>query len=724
MSNTHTAQQSALREGYLLYNPRSGSPRLSELLRHAFIVELANLGFIITNPDDLKNVSQNYAKNVLSAARRIVGSDRDTTPIYPGFPKQVEELSTTTLLVEQILHYLSGGTLLPDYPDVIRPGLPIADAVNSAKKITVTDESVYAFDTLRELSRVTNAFSDQDRERLSQAMMLASHTIDIDAVKDYYMKTKNHENAQAFVIAAIEQTKINHDDLFVVLARNTFNISRLLRLYLAVYTSPLDDDTSKIISSRSRVLLHDSLVMKYNDATRNLVRDNIFAIHNNPVPRSSRRALVNRIGDTTQGYKVDEMLKYKSLWQRIIKHVHGFDYQKNDDALRAMNIVCDNIEYSTLNSDVEYALERGDIKYATDLLMENRRGDFLRRIVTLLRGVKDSSTAQHVSDNVYKAAMDAPVTTVISAYNGILNANSDAARLIRVAGRNNTLVSKERDKVDQEYIDTVLDGFNKSLRDRLKSVPAPSVVGVNSKLPIPLVNRDASTTDSVIDRGSVIDIEGKGDTLRIFSHWTANERQSGYVDLGVVFLGKDFSHQGALTWNTWNRHREVGTYSGDKHVHSGDSAAEYYDVKLAKIRELYPDTRYLAVTLQSWSGYPLNEVDMIAGAMFRSEPDSGEVFDPRSIVSAFSPTTTAMQSIPYVYDLEKNEFIWIDSSSGSTRHGVSAENDHEVGPVVAFELSNKMTFGDLAQLWAQAHDADVSENDDVDIDTLKEFVGI
>jgi hypothetical protein len=106
----------------------------------------------------------------------------------------------------------------------------------------------------------------------------------------------------------------------------------------------------------------------------------------------------------------------------------------------------------------------------------------------------------------------------------------------------------------------------------------------------------------------------------------------------------------------------------------------------------------------------LNEVDMVAGTMRRSAPNKGDSFDARTITSAFSPTTEAFQALPLAYDLDTDEMVWLDTSSGSTATGVSAADDGAVGAVVRDELARpRLSMGELAMLWAEAHGVAVND---------------
>ena len=55
---------------------------------------------------------------------------------------------------------------------------------------------------------------------------------------------------------------------------------------------------------------------------------------------------------------------------------------------------------------------------------------------------------------------------------------------------------------------------------------------------------------------------------------------------------------------------------------------------------------------------------------------------------------------------------------------VSADNDGQVGDVVRSELGDRLTFGDLAQLWAGAHGAAVNSEVEADVNALRGFLGV
>ena len=701
--------EAGLRTGYVLH-AESDADRsaLSENIQRAFILEMANYGFTVSNPERAAILTESEAQDILHAARHITGADRDLTPIYPGFPKQVKELPTATLLIEQILHYLSFGTLLPDYEDLeFRPGLPLIDMVRSNKTVTIAnlDEGNFLSDLV---SRPTG-LSTTEVKLLNE--VVAHSTFPLEELESAYLAAKSHENTQHLVEAASKIYPAK--ELFSALAPITNNSDRLLRLFLSLYTS-----------QNTHLVYEDPEL--YSTAIHTLRDDLRSTIVFDAVPRRVRALLVRRLGEISEGYKADYLVKHKTLWRAVIRTVHGFEHATTPEAKRALDIIHDNIEYTTFASTIEVALDEGRIVDAVTLMTDERPGELIRRAVSVLRKASSHKDVKALQTGIKESLKGTTLTTIISAYNGILSANSETPRLVKVAGRNNALVSREIVKIPQEYIDEILETIREEITHRLKDLPFNAdTVGVDSQIPVPLVARDTSESDQVIDRGTRFKVEGSGNTLRLYCYWkNTSACASGYIDLGVSFVTDSFKHLGALTWNTWDRYREVGTYSGDKCVRKGDSAVEYYDVDLDKVKIFLPrGTRYLAVSLQSWSGIPYKDVDIVAGAMFRSEPDSGEPFDPRTVVTAFTPTTDSLMALSYVFDLENNELIWVDSSTGSQARGVSADSDHSIGGLVRSELSERLTFGDLAVLWAKAHGA-ATEDTSVDMKTLRTFVGV
>lgn len=697
---TDQFRESALRQGVIIRTQRN--TEVPENILLAAVVEMANYGFIVS-VDALRGMSQKGLTDMLNTTRRVVGADRDMTPIYPGFPKQVEELGTLTLLVEQIMHYWSGGALLPNYPDVAREGLPLEDMVRKARKAEVFTAAEAAEYFLRTLTTRGVALSEDERALLDGSVALWHP--DMEFITTTMNDARNGENKQALFLALIREGVLDADTAITAGVPTAYNADQILRLVLAAVATPVVEERTE----------------DFERAVNNLRDADATALRMNTIKRPARRALVTRLGQVTKGFGADALVARKTIWRRVMRMVHPYSVVGNDsDARRALDIIHGNVEYRTLNSLVEEAMAKGNIEKTIVLLAENSPGNLLRRLVALLRLVKTRKQADLLADSLTDPASRASITTLVSAYNGVIAANDTHARVTRVAGMNNAMVTRAVAKVDPRYVSIVSGAILDALRIALSKKDAPKgAVGTVGENAVPLVRRDLASTDTVMNRGDRVSLENSDqDTLRVFSHWKNTQSTSGYIDLGVAILDQDFQNLAVLTWNSWSDHRDWGTYSGDKCVSPGDTAAEYFDVKMSKVRASFPKAAWIVLTLQSWSGFPVANVDLIAGVMRRSKPDSGQVFDPRSVVTSFQPTTTAMQSIPLAVDLSTDEMVWLDSSSGSSATGVSAVNDSAIGSVVYDEVARpRLSLGEFALLWAEAHDAKTTD-EKVDTDVL------
>lgn len=687
---TNEFRSHALRRGILVKPAKGTAP---QNLAFAGSIELANLGFIV-DPSELMGVSVQTITETISEARKIMGADRDMTPIYPGFPKQVQELDTMTLLVEQILHYWTRGALLPNYPTIARDGLAIEDMLRNARELRVLSASAVARELIEELVSNPVALSVADKGLLSGAIALQVPTL--GNIGKIIRKSHNAENVQSFIQCLKKNGNYTSSQLMLTVLNHTNHADTILRAVLALFSKASNEKWAQ------------NFVL----ATENLSDSNSRAVRMLNIPRPVRRALVASFGINTRGYLADHLVKRHNLWRKVMSAVHPYDFNLDGDQKRAMDIIHSNIEYRTLNSIVEEAMAQGDVVTAVETMMMYQPGNLLRRVVALLRLVTSDEEAKVLAKAVKTSGAKSSLTTLISAYNGILSANDTHARVTRVAGLNNSMVERKSVKlVSGKHVKKVLKGIRHAMGTILKAQDAPkNPIGIVSTVPVPLVRRDASTADKTVERGETISLTGDGDTLRIFGHWRNNQKTDGYMDIGAVVLDDQFEHLAVLTYNSWYAYRNLGTYSGDKLVHPGKEAAEFYDLDLEAVRKEYPKAIMVAMTIQSYSGWAIDKVDIIAGAMLRSSPNSGEVFDTRTVSTAFKPLTPSLQSVPLAVDLRSNKMVWIDSSSGSTVSGMSSTNDDSIGSIVYDELEReRFTLGDLAKLWAKVHNISTVE---------------
>ena len=74
------------------------------------------------------------------------------------------------------------------------------------------------------------------------------------------------------------------------------------------------------------------------------------------VPRPVRRAVIEKLGKVSDGYKADSIVGRQMLWRKVMTAVHPYDFNLTDSEKRIADIIHSNIEYKTLNSMIEDAM--------------------------------------------------------------------------------------------------------------------------------------------------------------------------------------------------------------------------------------------------------------------------------------------------------------------------------------------------------------------------------
>jgi hypothetical protein len=71
--------------------------------------------------------------------------------------------------------------------------------------------------------------------------------------------------------------------------------------------------------------------------------------------------------------------------------------------------------------------------------------------------------------------------------------------------------------------------------------------------------------------------------------------------------------------------------------------------------------RYLVMSVQSYTNQPYCDLpECFAGWMARQRPNSGELFEPRTLQQRIDLTAPTQVALPIVFDLQTQEAIWVD----------------------------------------------------------------
>ena len=111
----------------------------------ALAAKLLTFGILI-DPSRLESATVDQLTAIDEQFAKIEGLSQ-SKPMYPNFPKGVRKSSTLTLFLDQIVHYLSRGTWIPDTEPQLRKQLNLKDVLDPRvlQVITTPDEARDAF---------------------------------------------------------------------------------------------------------------------------------------------------------------------------------------------------------------------------------------------------------------------------------------------------------------------------------------------------------------------------------------------------------------------------------------------------------------------------------------------------------------------------------------------------------------------------------------------------
>ena len=197
----------------------------------------------------------------------------------------------------------------------------------------------------------------------------------------------------------------------------------------------------------------------------------------------------------------------------------------------------------------------------------------------------------------------------------------------------------------------VEEGLKKTLAGRLGRVYIDPEM---ARLALPLQETAAMGGIGVLPRGSRIPLD-LSQTLRGFTYWEKVDD----IDLSVIGLDEQ-AGQVEFSWRTTGWDGEPIVYSGDETA-GYNGGAEYFDVDVKAFRQAYPNLRYLVFCDNIFTdGVTFDQCVCRAGWMVRQQPLSGEVFEPKTVRSAFPVKGSGRFACLFGVDLQREDFVWLN----------------------------------------------------------------
>lgn len=573
-------------------------------LAHFFGVKIIK-GGKLANYEMIGDLSKRFGENV-------------PEPFYKGFPGSVRELTTEELLFDQLLHY-SVTYGLGDFEE--------------------TGHSVFE----KDFERIAFREDAEVKEFVVQTEEKAEETVQT-IVNDLLAGSRPlSERQYALALAYI----LDHDEVVPdIVSKNT-----LVRLLI---------DTKRL-SLADKMNLPD--VMKVVDELN-------YRNYNNSNPKKlnlknqDRKFLTEILDRMFQGDRCDSRTCYekKQLWNGFLHHIH---YQPENEAASIFVRTMREKGNESVYSEFEKLMRENRRQEAAKLLREKKGTSVLLRNLDYIISRMDNEETEAFLSGFPKDCSVLILLQLLFRYESV---SQGKGRTFRFSRHNllkvHTETPKEQDRrqsrLSEEQIKTLKSVIWSTLSERLKNRLGKVYVDpVMKNYALPLSESTSQGGFGVLSKGSRIHI-GEGKKLRVFTYW----EKVNDIDLSVFALTED-GRKKEFSWRTMAAQQSGAiTFSGDETsgYHGG---SEYFDINIPEFKEQYPEYRYLVFCNNVFTGITFSKCFCKAGYMLRDEGDSGEIYEPKTIESAFLVDCESTFAYLFGIDLIKNEFIWLNQARNS-----------------------------------------------------------
>lgn len=386
--------------------------------------------------------------------------------------------------------------------------------------------------------------------------------------------------------------------------------------------------------------------------------------------KNQDRKLITKVLDTifdTQRIRYEQgqtCCEKRDTWKGLLHHIHYAP--KNAQAEAYIPALCNG----TLNSAYsmfEELMSRGDVVGAAEHLKQRKgNGALLRNLNYIVR-----NTGAHETKLVMDM-IDAKNPMIIMQMQNMYRHYNRELRTFRFIKHERVHTHREEKRgacLTVPRVDQMVAILEMKLKESLagrvgKVYIAPGM----ENIAVPMNMSASESGFGIMPTGSKIKLP-EGKKIRAFTYW----EKVNDIDLACFGIDED-GERTEFSWRTmWGRQSDAVTYSGDETsgYHGG---SEYFDIDLDKVRELYPDMKYMVFTNNVYSGKDFSEVVCRAGWMSRDVLDSGEVYEPKTVRSAYTIDAKTTFAYLFAIDIADRSVIWLNVADAN-RHAVAGESE-------------------------------------------------
>ena len=653
-------------KGYLVNDSGENREECAQVL-----FSLANLfGLRITKGQELA------VREMIQDAGRALGIDVPA-PFYRGFPKSVLTLTPDELLLDQLIHY----SITYGMGDFSQPGHSLLE------------------------ERFERAAFKEDTEQREAAIVPEEEAYALlwEAAENLLLSSRPLNAVQLEVAAEFARRyperikKCNCKDTVFYLIRETGHVPFAAYLQLPdvikmAETFQRQNEASKIsFCDREKgppAAKHFRLNLKNQD--RKLIGSVLDFLLEQPAPN------------------MRDCYEKRRKWVGLLHHIHYVP--KNDTARQFISGLRGKGPNLSVYAGFEKEMGEGSVPKAAELLSEQKgSGAIARNLNYMLSRCRDREEIRKVMEKLGRPNTILLIQLLMQYHcyhadrrsfrfvnGGMMTVHTESDEEM---ARRRSVLPEETRTFAEEIIRPKLD---RTLKE--KAVGKVYVESGMEKIAVPLQESASSSGLGVLPKGSRISVP-PGNKIRCFTYWEKVDD----IDLAAFGLTEDGEQQ-EFSWRTMaDRQSDACVYSGDE-TSGYDGGSEYFDITIPLFMEQYPKLRYIVFTDNIYSdGIGFSRAFCRAGFMIREEDDSGEIYEPKTVRTAFRIQGDGTFAYLFALDLQTREIIWLNSSMNS-REAVAGRTGH-AAMMDYFEILDVMNLARLFQGMATKMTDDPAEAD-------------
>ena len=620
-----------------------------------------------------------FKNEVIEYLIDITGSKHSYKPFWPGFPKQVMEMSEAELWYNQILHYISNGKFLPD------------DLTKKRKKAFENPEPT-----------IITAGTEEDFLKIFTDLLSVNQSLtDSDlTIVDWFIGS-GQKLIFPSVIPFKETLILVIVDLIQSGRIDELNVPKLTTTDVLRIAVGMSDGNISLPAIPPKKVKESPWTTKLVD---NPLREDFKF---KKFKRAERRLILELLENTD--CNIQEMATRSNRWVRLGEILHPGEYKKRfPKSFKAFQKLR-NERPKTWEAFVESKFKESFESGLTEL--SKRPGSFLRKLDALIR--KNPDKLDLIYDKVRTSGVGSSNKVLFELYNYFSKRDKEQTyRKIMLKGGRKQIDLPLLEKLDTKIVDNVSKSIIDSLYSKFTTLSPMGKTWIDpelKKIPLPSNMRSLNETLKPTVRGQRIPFSNPdAKVIRSFVHWY-DEKGNEDLDLTAIMLSEDGTKKVHMGWNG-DHNSEYGCYSGDVRLRVG-ACAEYIDINVKKsVKEGY---RYVLLTVCNYNGRSLESVkDCVFGYMEREKPKRGDIHFKPSIVNTSRLRSESRNTLIAILDLKEMEYVMVDVDFDGIP--VMSHNDNLLDIIQPFMEEPKFSVYHLLELHAKSRGKLVEDKEEAE----------